>query len=148
MRQKCECRSRRDFIKETLAAGAAIVVAPAVLRAQDGETVVAPSLKIDLETPENAPLKTVGGAVYVPDPGDSKRPIIVYRASETTVTAYSSKCTHKGGPLSLPNKDGVSICGWHHARFNTSGEVLKWPAKDNVKTFEALLADGIITIAL
>lgn len=105
-------------------------------------------LAVDITTPANASLASVGGAVFVADPDDATRAIIVCRTGMDTVSAFSSKCTHAGGQVALPGKDGVCICQAHGSRFDMTGKVLAKPAKQDLKKFVATLSGSNIRITL
>jgi nitrite reductase/ring-hydroxylating ferredoxin subunit len=146
--------SRRAFLcdssKMIIAAGIATVVGAGKSFSQGKKAVGKTSivLRIDPADAENAPLKTNGGAIYVQDPSNKDVPIIVYRKSETEVTAFSSKCSHKGGPVGLPGSNGIAICEWHKAEFDTNGEVKKGPATSHLTKYKAALVDGAIMVTL
>jgi len=146
----CKCTSRRAFLADSMklaiTAGVATLVPAKHVLANDKKE--QDRLTVDLSVEENAPLKTVGKAVYVTDPADKDRPIILYRKDEEHVTAFSSKCTHRGGPVGLPDKDGIAECGWHGARFDTDGKVVKRPAKKDLKQYGATLEGTLVTIVL
>ena len=59
--------------------------------------------------------------------------------------ATNDKCTHKQGPLSKGKLDGSTVtCPWHGSQFNVcTGEVLRGPATDPVKTYQ-MTVDGDI----
>ena len=57
--------------------------------------------------------------------------------------ATQATCTHKGGPLNEGTLEGSTVtCPWHGTQYNVcTGEVLRGPAKDPVKTYR-LTVDG------
>jgi nitrite reductase/ring-hydroxylating ferredoxin subunit len=59
--------------------------------------------------------------------------------------ATQDKCTHRQGPLSKGKLDGSTVtCPWHGSQFNVcTGEVLRGPAVDPVKTYRVIV-DGDI----
>jgi Rieske Fe-S protein len=105
-------------------------------------------LAIDINTPANASLGSVGGAVFVADPDDSTRAIIVCRTGTDAVSAFSSKCTHAGGQVALPGKDGICVCQAHGSRFDMTGKVLAKPATQNLKKFVAAVSGSRVSITL
>ena len=142
--------SRRKFItvvgKNIAAFG---LVAPIVgfdlaAMSKSAPVVMGPIL-LDLSIPEYAALARVGGALKIPNPRDRKKPIIVVRSSETTVAAFSSKCTHWGCEASLPD-NGVITCPCHGSKFDASGKVTGGPAKHDLLSFSAVLNGTAISI--
>jgi len=59
--------------------------------------------------------------------------------------ATQAKCTHKQGPLNEGRVDGSTVtCPWHGSQFNVcTGEVLRGPAKDRLKSYR-ISVDGEI----
>ena len=62
-----------------------------------------------------------------------------------TLCATQDKCTHRQGPLSKGKLDGSTVtCPLHGSQFNVcTGEVLRGPATEPVKTYEVIV-DGDI----
>jgi len=120
---------------------------PAALEAYAGKAAEgAGGLAISLNDPENAALKSPGGAIYV-DLKDSKGQIIVWRDAEDSVKAFSSACTHKGARLKLPRSESI-MCPAHGAEFDKDGKVLKGPAKNPLKEYKAKLAGDLVKVEL
>lgn len=130
---------RREFIinglRYSAVAGVAVLV-PGCAR----------TLTVDITTPANASLASAGGAVFVADPDDATRPIIVCRTGPDTVSAFSSNCTHAGGKVALPGRDGICVCPVHGSRFDLTGKVLKKPATQDLKKFVATLSGSSIDL--
>jgi Rieske Fe-S protein len=142
--------SRREFIAQVGKSAAAIaVLAPVVgsnLVAMGKSVPVAMEpITLDLTKDEYKALAKAGGALKIPNPHDAKKPIIVTRVSETTVAAFSSKCTHWGCEVPLP-VNNVITCPCHSATYDVNGKVTHGPAKKDLKTFSATLNGTIITI--
>jgi cytochrome b6-f complex iron-sulfur subunit len=142
--------TRRQFIG-TVGMGA---VAAAIASQITGITAEASSrsvpvpmepISLDLAKPDYAALKTVGGAMKIPNPHDKDKPIIVCRTSDTTVAAYSSKCTHFGCEVSLPANNVVS-CPCHGSAFDATGKVTHGPAGRDLAPFAAAMEGTVITI--
>ncbi len=149
--KKCNC-SRREFIVKGSKVVAGLGVATFFVKpgkAWSEESKEEPQLlTLNLEEKDNAKLKEVGGTIFVVSPVNKKEKIIVYRESKESVKAFRNFCTHKGGPLKAPNKDGVMVCEWHRAKFDLSGKVKKGPAKKDLEIYDAIIEEGIIKITL
>lgn len=144
--------SRREFImKSACGALCAGLVPPLFLGCTEGDAVVnggtPKTITIDITENANSALQAAGGSIFISDPNDSARPIIVYRESDSEINAFSSRCTHQGGPVGLIN-NGKGVCAWHASEFDIEGEVIKGPATSNLKAFAAVLNGNIITITL
>jgi len=143
---------RREFIskvgKATIAAGlmAPIVGSATTVMGKSEPTAVEPVI-LDITKPEYAVLGQIVGALKIPNPRDKKKPIIVSRMSETTVAAFSSKCTHWGCEVSLPVANTIK-CPCHGSIFDMGGKVTHGPAKKNLYAFPATLSESKITIQM
>jgi nitrite reductase/ring-hydroxylating ferredoxin subunit len=76
--------------------------------------------------------------------------VLVSRSEDGGVCAIANACTHVGGPLDEGERDGnVVACPWHGSRFDLcSGEVLREPAREPQRRFEARLREGKIEVRL
>jgi Rieske Fe-S protein len=101
---------------------------------------------VDLEAPENGNLKRIGGAVKVFNPADPHRPLLVTRISTDEYDAFSSRCTHLGCEVELPNT-GVIHCKCHGSQFDPHGKVTKGPAKKDLPKFTTSLRGTRLEIA-
>jgi len=77
--------------------------------------------------------------VYVDD-----EPVAVYNV-DGVFYATSDYCTHADGPMSDGELDGKNaICPWHDSCFDvTTGEVVRGPAKEPLKTYKVEVDDEI-----
>ena len=76
--------------------------------------------------------------------------VLVSRSEDGDVCAVPNACTHLGGPLDEGERDGnVVACPWHGSRFDLcSGEVLRGPAREPQRRFEARLREGKVEVRL
>jgi Rieske Fe-S protein len=102
-------------------------------------------VQLDITASAYAALSTVQGAVKIPDPNDSSKPAIICRTGAATVSAVSSKCTHKGCETEMP-QSGTITCLCHGSQFNLNGDVLKGPATVPLKKYSASISGNIITV--
>jgi Rieske Fe-S protein len=141
---------RRDFLKALAASGGAAALAP--ILAACGSAVPtgtgtdsSAGVTLDLSQPENQSLAAAGGALAVgPNSLDSSG-MLLYRLDESTVLAFSRKCTHLGcavGEL----KDGVASCPCHGSQYDTNGKVVKGPAPNSLKAYTATVSGTMVTI--
>jgi Rieske Fe-S protein len=142
--------SRREFIKNIGSTALAVAIVSPVLGIEANASSGKPPLPmqpvmLDLTKPDYNGLANVGGALKIPNQHDKHKPIIVSRTSETTVAAFSSKCTHFGCEVGLP-ENGVITCHCHKSKFDNTGKVLHGPAKKNLMAFSAVLEGTTITI--
>lgn len=129
---------RRNFLRSSCQACAAVALAPSVLSLDSCAsgakmlTVENGMLSVHMDTLGN------GNTAIVSGHGLANKLMIVKRA-DGTYTALDLICPHKGGPL---NQTGDTLeCDWHHSRFDLNGKVLNGPAKVDLKTYP-VEADG------
>jgi nitrite reductase/ring-hydroxylating ferredoxin subunit len=74
--------------------------------------------------------------------------VLVTRSEDGGVCAIANACTHLGGPLDEGERDGNMVAWpWHGSRFDLcSGEVLRGPAREPQRRFEARLREGRIEV--
>jgi Rieske Fe-S protein len=66
--------------------------------------------------------------------------VLVTRAGKV-VSAFTSKCTHKGCTLKPKEGEKIITCGCHQGQFNLDGTVKKGPPKEPLAHFAIRLAD-------
>jgi Rieske Fe-S protein len=143
-------QTRREFIKTVGTAALAATISSPIFRfetfAASGKppTPMVP-IVLDLTKPEYAALTKPGGALKIPNPHDNKKPIIISRISDMLVSAFSSKCTHRGCEVPLPEKN-VILCPCHYATFDATGKVMRGPAKKDLFAFSATFEGKTITV--
>lgn len=104
------------------------------------------TLTLDLDAPQYAALKTVGGAIKVAAKG--QLPLIVIQASAGTYLAFSSQCPHEGCEVNLPNSKGVLVCPCHGSQFDLQGNKLKGPTPRGLAGFSISLQEGKLEVTL
>ena len=102
------------------------------------------AVRLSLGDEKYRPLNETGGALKVDIRGMGK-PVIVIRKDKDTALAVSSKCTHLGCEVDLP-ENGTINCHCHGSEFKTDGTVFKGPAKRNLQVFKTVLDKDTITI--
>ncbi len=143
----CDGCSRRAVLQGI---GLAALVLPVIGCTTSGApstgvaTACSGGLCIDLGDKANAALETVNGSVLIDSPTDT---IIVVRTSTTTVIAVSAVCTHSGCIVGFELSSETLYCDCHGSRFAEDGSVLAGPARRDLRSYTATLADTTITIA-
>ncbi|MFJ2620875.1 Rieske (2Fe-2S) protein [Glutamicibacter sp. NPDC087344] len=80
-------------------------------------------------------------------PDGSSTAVMVYRADEKTVLAYSNKCTHQGCALSPKSPDENFYCACHGSKFNPAdGTVVDGPAKGALGRYAAEIKGSDIVV--
>ncbi len=140
---------RRDFLKALAASGGAVVLgtflaacAPSVTT---GGSSSGSGITVDLTKPENSSLATVGGALALDANNLDPKRLLLYRLNESTVLAFSRKCTHMGCAVGA-FQNGVSTCPCHGSQYDTNGKVIKGPAPNPLKTYTATVSGTTVTI--
>ena len=103
------------------------------------------SITVDISLSENQSLAHVGGTLALGSNALDIVGILLYRSSETSVLAYSRRCTHNGCTIGA-FQSGTSTCPCHGSKFDTSGSVVNGPAATALKQYHATLQGTIITI--
>jgi cytochrome b6-f complex iron-sulfur subunit len=73
-------------------------------------------------------------------------PICVYRFSESSYSALSTKCTHSG--CEVKPQQQLLVCPCHGSEFTNKGEVQNPPAEENLKTYKITTDNEFIYIEL
>jgi Rieske Fe-S protein len=154
--------SRRNFLKALALSGGAVTVGSWLAACGSGNTAPAPSgapvnpssapagaangVTLDLTKPENQPLAAVGGILALEGNPVDATGLFVYRQTETTVLAFSRKCTHLGCTVNA-FQQGVASCPCHGSQYDLSGTPVKGPAAKQLHQYSASLKGTMITIS-
>jgi cytochrome b6-f complex iron-sulfur subunit len=87
-------------------------------------------------------LEKVGGFEVI-ETADDK--VIVARTGPTSIVACSAICTHKGCTVGYEHESGQFVCPCHGARYETTGKVVKGPAKRDLKSYKTRPVLGLST---
>ena len=136
---KSECGGRREFLVKAsaLAGGLVLSLSGANVVAQDklgaAKTDGAVSDDSVLKLDAKSPLSKVGGYDTIETKAGK---IVVVRTSDNEFKAFSAICPHKGGPIKYDEETKQLFCPWHNSRFDTSGKVVKGPAKTDLQNYQ------------
>ena len=148
--------SRRNFIEQSLKGLSVIAIGSYTVStlvgcSEDDSNPMDPSgntktVTVDLSRPENQSLKTVGGTLALTSNDLDGQGILLYRASNDTVQAFSRRCTHQSCTIGAFS-NGVSTCPCHGSKFNLSGDVLQGPASAPLRSYSTTLESDTLTIS-
>jgi cytochrome b6-f complex iron-sulfur subunit len=93
-------------------------------------------------TVDGTALANSGGTALVQS---SLGTMLVVRNDTTTVSAFTATCTHQQCTVT-GFTEGVFQCPCHGSRYNTTGAVVRGPATQALRRFNASIANNVITI--
>jgi len=131
------CSGRREFLVKATATTGGLLLSLASAGALPAQTKEPASQTTDedliVRLDEKSGLNRAGGSEIVETKAGK---IIIVRNSDMSLSAFSAKCTHKGGPISYDAKTGQLECAWHHSKFDPkTGSVLSGPAKEPLPAY-------------
>lgn len=92
--------------------------------------------------------KDVGSSAQL-DLTTKDRNLIIIHESINVYKTFEDKCTHGGRELEYKSGDKVLRCvSIGHSKFDTNGNVIKGPAKDDIRTFPTILDNEELFIDL
>jgi len=128
--------SRRQFLGGSVALGGAVVLSGLTTLSDQANAQGAEPTELVLKLNDNPDLGKVGGWKIF-ELGEES---VIVANTETGYVACSSKCTHKGCDVEYRAEAKAFVCPCHGARFDTTGAVLRGPAKLPLKQFDAQTA--------
>jgi cytochrome b6-f complex iron-sulfur subunit len=134
--------NRRKFLK-TLAVSGGVAVGGALLAGcgpQSG------ALTLDLTKSENQTLATVGGTLALDATSLDGQGILLFRSTDTSVLAFSRKCTHLGCTVGGFDS-GITTCPCHGSQYDTGGNVVRGPSQSSLRKYTATLSGTTVTIS-
>ncbi len=133
--QSCEEKDLPNDQRRKFLQGAAVAVGSIAFGLPAVANTDAPAAETDellLPLPAQV-LEKVGGFEIV-ETADDK--IIVARTGPASIVACSAICTHKGCTVGYEHESGQFVCPCHGARYETTGKVVKGPAKRDLKSYK------------
>ena len=153
--------NRRDFIKNTCNVACACVSMSALSLLQncednkayeqnvddnnDGDNDV--QFSIDISQSPYQDLESVGGTSVLSSNSVDPLGLLLIRASENNINAFSRRCTHSSYSLNAFNSQNLAVCSsGHGGSFTTSGSVAAGPPSARLTSYNTSLTDNILTI--
>ena len=153
--------NRRDFIKNTCNVACACVGMSALSLLQSCEDNKAyeqgvddnndggydVQFSIDISQPPYQDLESVGGTSVLSSNSIDPLGLLLIRASENNINAFSRRCTHSSYSLNAFNNQNLAVCSsGHGGSFTTSGSVAAGPPSARLTSYNTSLNDNILTI--
>jgi cytochrome b6-f complex iron-sulfur subunit len=108
---KIGCMGRREFLVKTTAASGGLLL----FLSSSATTFASAKADVEITVDAKSPLSKVGGSIVVDTPAGK---VIVIRTSDTTYSAFSAKCTHKGGIVDYDSDKKQLVCPKHSSTFS------------------------------
>jgi thiosulfate dehydrogenase [quinone] large subunit len=89
-------------------------------------------------------LASTNGAALVSTPNLGQ--LLVVRTGDTSFSVLTATCTHEACTITGFD-NGVFQCPCHGSRYSTSGSVIRGPATRSLRTFNASIANGVVSIS-
>jgi len=133
---------RRDFLNNASVALGTTLIAQALVECSNISPVPAPTagFTIDLSTPANSALKTVGGFILM-------QGIYVICTAPLTYVALSSICTHQGCMVDYSAIRKQFSCPCHGGLYDISGKVLGGPPPSPLPKYSVALTGNSLTVS-
>ncbi len=142
---------RREFCRNCIYGSSLLIAAPVLFNACCDDLPI--DNTIDLNDPDYAKLKIVGGYAYkdkitiIRDGLTIEDDIIIIRYSETEYLALSKVCTHQGYTVSYNSSGNYLPCPKHGSIFSITGDVLNDPATVPLQKYNVSQDGNILTIS-
>jgi Rieske Fe-S protein len=138
--------SRRKFLEGAAAVGCGAFVLGGCTQGGAVDGTVTPTNNMATLTFAMYPkLATVGGGVVVDISGE---PIAVIRTGDTAATALSAVCTHQGCTVEIQSGSAPLYCACHGSEFALSGVVVRGPARQSLRVYQASVDANGVTVTL
>jgi Rieske Fe-S protein len=140
--------SRREFLKTVALSGGVAIGGNLLAGCGSTSAVGNPSgaLTLDLTKPENQALATVDGTLVLDATSLDGQGILLFRSTDTSVLAFSRKCTHLGCTVGGFDS-GITTCPCHGSQYDTGGNVVRGPSQSSLRKYTATLSGTTVTIS-
>lgn len=140
--KSCEDKDQPNDNRRKFLQGAAVAVGSIAFGLPTAAHADAPAAeKEELLLPLPAQVLEKVGGFEVVETADDK--VIVARTGLTSIVACSAICTHKGCTVAYEHESGQFVCPCHGARYETTGKVVKGPAKRDLKSYKTRSVLGL-----
>lgn len=134
---------RKDFLKKAFAVCGLTMIPAGIIESCSKQSFGGPAnvnFTLDLTSPGNSALNTVGGSVL-------SNGVIVMRISGAAFSALSSTCTHQGCTVGYDAGSATILCPCHGGTYNaTTGAVLGGPPPAALTKYNVTRGGNVLTI--
>ena len=105
------------------------------------------SISVDISLPEHVMLNEINGTSFLSANVIDSKGLLLVRSSNSTVKAFSRRCTHSSYQIVPYSSNGIANCSSSHGgSFDLNGNVVNSPPISSLKSYETLLENYILKI--
>ena len=106
------------------------------------------SISVDISLPEHVMLIEINGTSFLSANVIDSKGLLLVRSSNSTVKAFSRRCTHSSYQIVPYSSNGIANCSSSHGgSFDLNGNVVNSPPISSLKSYETLLENYILKIS-
>ena len=106
------------------------------------------SMSIDISLPEHSMLSEINGTSFLSANVIDSKGLLLVRSSNSTIKAFSRRCTHSSYQIVPYNSNGIANCSSSHGgSFDLNGNVVNSPPVSSLRSYETLLENNILKIS-
>ena len=106
------------------------------------------SISVDINLPEHSMLSEINGTSFLSANVIDSKGLLLVRSSNSTIKAFSRRCTHSSYQVVPYNSNGIANCSSSHGgSFDLNGNVVNSPPVSSLRSYETLLENNILKIS-
>ena len=106
------------------------------------------SISIDISLPEHSMLSEINGTSFLSANVIDSKGLLLVRSSNSTIKAFSRRCTHSSYQIVPYNSNGIANCSSSHGgSFDLNGNVVNSPPVSSLRSYETSLENNILKIS-
>ena len=106
------------------------------------------SISVDINLPEHSMLSEINGTSFVSANVIDSKGLLLVRSSNSTIKAFSRRCTHSSYQIVPYNSNGIANCSSSHGgSFDLNGNVVNSPPVSSLRSYETSLENNILKIS-
>ena len=105
------------------------------------------SISVDINLPEHLTLSEINGTSFLSANVIDSKGLLLVRSSNSTIKAFSRRCTHSSYQIVPYNSNGIANCSSSHGgSFDLNGNVVNMPPMSSLRSYETSLENNILKI--